>query len=518
MASSTPSQDITSNKIVVKGIPSNVSSDKLTIYFQKKKNVGGGDVQSVTFPLSNQESDTAIITFEEQETVPSVLQHTHKIAGKTVSVSPLQPRPRIFETVTAKISDYVIQQLKIKSGDVEDELESIMDSTGCNITPVGSGQGYNAEGEWYQMQAVFERIENMISQNLDNMGPKMAPESGYLSRNVFHEVPSIPLQPVVMPTPQQQQPHQPIKTQEVVSTVIDKDMFAYMKLVHSSDLDDIKKKFDVGMNENVVGDASKIVLTPTTSDGNPKKAEKSLNALHDKVSNSVAQDTTKIDSNLTKEALEGIFASLRPEFPQVHMDRVHDSPCTIIFTAPNQEKCRMALDMFKHFLDREKMMNNPNQGNSGGPTGEKDKNMISVDTDIFGYLELTRRSTLDRIWGSNGVRLDTQTIGDCLNIRLHRLSADHKFDPDSAIDEFQKLYNYAQEKTPQGTYDLKERYKSVIGSRQLTEAIRLTKSSCADVYVAEMHGSNDHVLFIAETKDKYKRAMSTFERLLSQNK
>ncbi|XP_077975921.1 uncharacterized protein LOC144431950 [Styela clava] len=271
------------------------------------------------------------------------------------------------------------------------------------------------------------------------------------------------------------------------------------------------------MNESVMGDKSKINLTPTTSDGNPKKAEKSLKDLYEKVSNSVAQDTTKFDSNLPNEALERIFASLRPEFPQVHMDRVHDSPCNIIFTAPNHEKCRMALDMFKHFLDREKMTNGPNQANSGGPTDKNDENMISVDKDIFGYLELTRRSTLDRIWASNGVRLDTQTIGDCLNIRLHRLSPDRKFNPDSAIDEFQKLYNHAEYNTPQETYDLKKhyRYKSVIGSQRLADAIRLTKTSCVDVYVAEMHGANDHVLFIAETEDKCRKAMSIFESLIS---
>lgn len=56
--------DIQGDKILVKGIPLNLHPDKITIYFQKHK-IGGGDVASVTFPVSSKEPDTAIVTFED---------------------------------------------------------------------------------------------------------------------------------------------------------------------------------------------------------------------------------------------------------------------------------------------------------------------------------------------------------------------------------------------------------------------------------------------------------------------
>ena len=52
--------------ILVRGIKLPTTSDKIIIHFQKKKN-HGGDVDSVFFPLSEYQPDTALVIFDENE-------------------------------------------------------------------------------------------------------------------------------------------------------------------------------------------------------------------------------------------------------------------------------------------------------------------------------------------------------------------------------------------------------------------------------------------------------------------
>lgn len=74
-------------------------------------------------------------------------------------------------------------------------------------------------GKWYQVQAAFERFETVISRSM---------EKSTQSPSANGHRPSTPQIPATRPQ------------KVVVSTVIDKDIWAYMELVHGPELADIR--------------------------------------------------------------------------------------------------------------------------------------------------------------------------------------------------------------------------------------------------------------------------------------
>lgn len=93
-----------------------------------------------------------------------------------------------------------------------------------------------SSGKWYQVQAAFERFEAMVSRTVEK-STQLPSANGYMSRTSFPmgkqqgDGPDHP-NPAPMPTARPQK--------VVVSTVIDKDIYAYMELVHGPDLADIR--------------------------------------------------------------------------------------------------------------------------------------------------------------------------------------------------------------------------------------------------------------------------------------
>lgn len=336
--------DSQGDKILVKGIPSNLHPDKLTIYFQKRK-VGGGDVTSVTFPVSSKEPDTAIVAFEDPKSVASVVSRNHNIGSAKLTVTALDPEPEIFDAVTAQISDFTIRCIKSKHN-VDEMLENVCDSTGCIIENGGDSK-FAVKGKWYQVQAAFERFEAMVS-NCIEKSSQLPSANGYLSqtsafpmtRPHMGEGPDHP-NPTPMPTARPQK--------VVVSTVIDKDIYAYMELVHGVELADIRTKFKVSIKTKIMGEAAKVELVGTGPDADPQNAIKDLEGLSAKLNQTVGQDTVEIDSNFSDDELQRIFSMLRPEFPMVHMDKTDSAPDHIMFIAPDNDKCRMAMEMFTYY-------------------------------------------------------------------------------------------------------------------------------------------------------------------------
>lgn len=103
-----------------------------------------------------------------------------------------------------------------------------------------------------------------------------------------------------------------------------------------------------------MGEAAKVELEETGADANPKNAIKVLEQLSTKLNQSVGQDVVEIDKKFPDDSLQSIFSMLRPEFPMVHMDKTVSAPDHIMFIAPDNGKCRMAMEMFTYYYKLKK--------------------------------------------------------------------------------------------------------------------------------------------------------------------
>ncbi|XP_006825968.1 uncharacterized protein LOC100368454 [Saccoglossus kowalevskii] len=85
--------------IVASNIPRNATAARLRAYFQEKQN-GGGDVTNIVYPLEFEDSDTAVVTFSDENKVDSVVKITHVFHGCILSVRPLLLKSKVTSLPT----------------------------------------------------------------------------------------------------------------------------------------------------------------------------------------------------------------------------------------------------------------------------------------------------------------------------------------------------------------------------------------------------------------------------------
>ncbi|XP_072025000.1 protein mono-ADP-ribosyltransferase PARP14-like [Amphiura filiformis] len=108
--------------ILVQGLETNISEDMLELYFENERKSGGGPVTDVEF---DEESNIAIVFFEDYSTISRVLSRHHKLAGHSLTVTahyeclgtsistdgpvPVVPNP-IIQTVDPVIMEFIMSK------------------------------------------------------------------------------------------------------------------------------------------------------------------------------------------------------------------------------------------------------------------------------------------------------------------------------------------------------------------------------------------------------------------------
>ncbi|XP_068724864.1 uncharacterized protein [Montipora capricornis] len=107
-------KDDIEKSMLVSNIPPGTKEDSLFIHFQRRKH-GGGDVSSVKFmqEVSEDGTMTAIVTFEDAETVNTVLKADHQVQGRILKVHRCSEgfaysKDEVFTQITAKLNSLVL--------------------------------------------------------------------------------------------------------------------------------------------------------------------------------------------------------------------------------------------------------------------------------------------------------------------------------------------------------------------------------------------------------------------------
>lgn len=142
--------------ILVRGINLPTTSDKIIIHFQKKKN-HGGDVDCVFFPLSEYQTDTALVIFEEKEVADFVMEFEQVFQGQKLTIT---KESQVFDLLKVSIKKSTIKNQK---KDVIKFAENIKTKFSC-IELVMTPDSIDVQTKYW---SVLASLQQNIKQLLD---------------------------------------------------------------------------------------------------------------------------------------------------------------------------------------------------------------------------------------------------------------------------------------------------------------------------------------------------------------
>ncbi|XP_068724855.1 uncharacterized protein [Montipora capricornis] len=144
-------KDEIEKSILVLNIPPGTKEDSLFIHFQRGKH-GGGDVSSVKFLQGvSEDGTTAIVTFEDAETVNTVLNADHQVQGRILKVHRCSEKlacstDEVFTQITAKLNSIVL-------GDNPRETMQILERMKSEV-----GISFEREAEYFLIMGSLSQI------------------------------------------------------------------------------------------------------------------------------------------------------------------------------------------------------------------------------------------------------------------------------------------------------------------------------------------------------------------------
>ncbi|KAL9974255.1 hypothetical protein ACROYT_G011270 [Oculina patagonica] len=153
--------DETLRSILVSNISPGTKEEAIVIHFQQRKH-GGGDVSSVKF---TQDGDTAVIAFEEEETVKTVLNEEHKIGGVLLKVDRCPEKRKaapdqVFSQVTAMLDPF---DFGIQLQEAQQILEKIKVEVGISFEY--SGKCFEICGTLSQINECHVHVKKYLSED-----------------------------------------------------------------------------------------------------------------------------------------------------------------------------------------------------------------------------------------------------------------------------------------------------------------------------------------------------------------